>query len=451
MRQQISNALLLLLLAVLPAAAESAGTPEPAGGEFQINTYTTDAQSGARVAAAPDGDFVAVWQSRGSSGSDSSLWSIQGQRYDGSGTTVGGEFQVNSYTLSTQDFPAVAAAAGGGFVVVWRSDGSPGSDSSGTSIQGQRFDAAGATAGDQFQVNTYTTGDQNLPAVTAAAGGGFAVVWESDGSSGSDSFFFSIQGQRFASTGATVGGQFQVNSYTTLDQTAPAVAAAAGGELVVVWESALSGGSDSSSGSIQGQRFDAAGAALGGEFQVNTYTTSGQFDPSVAAAAGGEFVVVWLSLGSGGSDTSDTSVQGQRFDAAGATAGDELQVNTSTLGNQFFPSVAVEAGGDFVVVWESYESSGSDSSYGSIQGQRFHSAGVRAGGEFQINTYTTNGQFVPQVAVDAAGDFVAVWVSRGSGGSDSGFLSIQGQRFGRPIFVDGFESGDTSVWSSAVP
>jgi hypothetical protein len=35
----------------------------------------------------------------------------------------------------------------------------------------------------------------------------------------------------------------------------------------------------------------------GGEFQVNTYTTGSQSDPAVAAAADGAFVVVWESWG----------------------------------------------------------------------------------------------------------------------------------------------------------
>ena len=34
----------------------------------------------------------------------------------------------------------------------------------------------------------------------------------------------------------------------------------------------------------------------GGEFRVNGQTASDQFDPSAAAAASGDFVIVWTSL-----------------------------------------------------------------------------------------------------------------------------------------------------------
>ena len=41
---------------------------------------------------------------------------------------------------------------------------------------------------------------------------------------------------------------------------------------------------------------------MSGEFQVNTYTTSEQSDPSIAALSDGGFVVTWTSLGQDGHD-----------------------------------------------------------------------------------------------------------------------------------------------------
>jgi hypothetical protein len=111
---------------------------------------------------------------------------------------VGSEFQVNSYTTSVQRFPSVAADADGGFVVVWHSVGSPGGDTSDWSIQGELFDSAGNAVAGQPQVNTYTTGRQQTPSVASSGYGDIVVVWQGDGSSGSDTSGYSIQGQRFA-------------------------------------------------------------------------------------------------------------------------------------------------------------------------------------------------------------------------------------------------------------
>ena len=92
--------------------------------------------------------------------------------------------------------------------MVWQSDGSSGGDTSSSSIQGQRYAAGGAALGGQFQVNTYTTNDQRFPAVALSADGDFVVVWESNGSSGGDTSGCSIQGQRFRVTGELLGRVF---------------------------------------------------------------------------------------------------------------------------------------------------------------------------------------------------------------------------------------------------
>jgi hypothetical protein len=205
------------------------------------------------VAVDTDGDFVVVWRSTGSFGTDTSI-SVQGQRHASNGTALGGQFQVNTYTSSNQLGPSVAADADGDFVVVWDSSGSSGTDSSGRSVQGQRYASSGTALGGEFQVNTYTTNDQFRPAVAIDSDGGFVVVWDSIGSSVSDTSSYSVQGQRYASNGTALGGEFQVNTYTTFRQAESSVATA-DGNFVVVWGSDGSSGTDTALASIQGQRF----------------------------------------------------------------------------------------------------------------------------------------------------------------------------------------------------
>jgi hypothetical protein len=86
---------------------------------------------------------------------------------------AGGEFRVNTYTTNLQRFPQVGMDGGGNFVVVWESVDQ---DGSGPGVFGQRYDAAGARLGEEFRVNTYTTGRQSLPGV-ASAGGGETSWW----------------------------------------------------------------------------------------------------------------------------------------------------------------------------------------------------------------------------------------------------------------------------------
>ena len=131
----------------------------PLGSEFQINTYTTANQVNPSVAIDSDGDFVVAWQSYGQDGSH---YGIYAQRYDNTGATVGSEFHVNTYTTAAQKNLSVAIDSDGDFVVAWQSNGQDGSS---YGIYAQRYDNTGATVGSEFKVNTFTTSQQRFPSV----------------------------------------------------------------------------------------------------------------------------------------------------------------------------------------------------------------------------------------------------------------------------------------------
>src|SRR5687767_8247546 len=157
---------------------------------------------------------------------------------------------------------------------------------------------------------------------------------------------------------------------------------------------------------LEPRRLLAANPA-GPEFRVNSVTASDQFQPSVAADAEGNFVVAWRSFGQ---DGSGSGVYARRYSAAGDAVGEEFRVNTFTTGIQSDPSVAVEPDGDFVIAWESLHQEGSSSSY-EVYAQRYTAAGDPVGGEFRVNATTEDALLDPEVAVDADGDFVVTWVS----------------------------------------
>jgi len=332
---------------------DSAGAK--AGAEFQVNTYTTNAQSSPSVTALNDGGFVATWSSYGL---DGSYTGVSGQRYDSAGAKAGAEFQVNTYTTTQQDSPSVTALNDGGFVATWQSNWQDGDY---WGIYGQRYDSAGAKAGAEFQVNTYTHSSQGSPSVTALNDGGFVATWQSLGQDGS---IYGIYGQRYDSAGAKAGAEFQVNTYTTSFQDSPSVTALNDGGFVATWQS---WGQDGSSWGIYGQRYDSTGAKAGAEFQVNTYIYSYQSSPSITALNDGGFVVTWES-----GVHQDYGVFGQRYNSSGATVGAEFQINTFTNNNQSSPSVTALNDGGFVTTWQSDGQDGAD--FG-IYGQRYDSAG----------------------------------------------------------------------------
>ena len=390
----------------------------PLGSEFQVNTYTTNFQRAPHVASTPSGDFVVVWESRDQ---DYSGYGVFGQRFDSTGAPVGGELPINNQPGGDQLAAEVAMDASGGFVVVWTSSQSAGSDTDNRSVQLRRFDASGTPLGSDQQVNTYTTGVQQAPAVALAPDGGFLVVWE-----GLDGDGDGIRGQLFNASGAAVGSELAINDFTTGDQTAAAVARA-GDAFVVVWQNSDSP-DDADGYGLSARRIDSSGAVLGTDFAVNGGTAGDQLAPAVSGGDDGRFVVSWHRFTKGGASS---EIFARRFASDGTAQGAEFQVNTYTTGSQRGSDVARHASGNFVVTWGSNGSPGSDQDAYSVQARLLSPSGALLGDAFQVNTYTTSYQTSPRLSVDAAGRFQVVWASFqniGFGAGTEGTVDDRGVR-----------------------
>jgi hypothetical protein len=137
------------------------------------------------------------------------------------------------------------------------------------------------------------------------------------------------------------------------------------------------------------------------EFQVNSRTISFQRDAAIAMDAQGDFVVVWNSYGQ---DGDSGGIFGQLFGASGDSVGSEFQISTTTTGNQKAAAVAMDNTGNFVVVWL-----GPGISEDDIFAQRFDVNGQSLGNEFRVNSNTDSRQLSPQVAMSGTGAFVVVW------------------------------------------
>jgi hypothetical protein len=361
-------------------AAGTAVAQAPTGPEFRVNTITASGQGQPSVAADSSGNFVVVWTIQPSSAVE-----VNGQRFDVNGVPRGAEFRVNVTDANLTSPARVASDAAGGFMVVWEGLGPQPYD-----VFARRYGANGLPLSGEVLVNTHTTGLQVFPSVASGPAGTTVVTWASD----HDGDDFGVFGRRFDASGAPVGGEFQVNSYTTGHQFQNAVAMDGSGNFVVVWEGRQQ---DGTSG-IFGQRFAAGGTRLGGEFQLNTPSPGMHERPSVAAAGNGDFVVAW-SYRDGG-----YRILARRFAASGAPRGAEFGVNPGGIVDE--PEVAIGPSGAFWVVWEEFGTASWD-----VKGRRFDQVGNPQGHAFPLTASTTNLQGPPTVAVDGLGNNVATWAS----------------------------------------
>jgi hypothetical protein len=377
---------------MMPALVGGMATAQfsPIKGEIEANVHTIDGQSNPAVAIDVSGEFVIVWHS---DGQDGDLTGIFLRQFEGDGTAVGGEFMANTHTVGDQETPVIGMDANGGFVVVWESDPSLGNGE----IVGRRFAAPNQPLGGEFHVNTYTAGHQEEPAVAMRSDGSFIVVWESDDQDGGSNGVFarrydsagtplaavfqvnaftigpqqrpaidvesdgdfvvafrgddgandSIWARRFTSSGAAQGVELRVNGISGSGHDSPDLAIAPDSSFVVVWEKYQGDGSGSG---IAARRVSAAGSPLATELVVNTYTPSNQLNPSIGVEADGDFVVAWQSdrpL----QDTPD--VLAQRFFASGVREAVEFRVSPQSVSVQENPDVAADpARAAMVIAWD---------------------------------------------------------------------------------------------------
>lgn len=229
-----------------------------------------------------------------------------------------------------------------------------------------------------------------------------------------------------------IGSEFLVNTKTEDSQSESTIIGLADGRFVVAW---YDNNGDSSS-VIKAQVFNAIGAKQGIEFLVNAQNLGFQYKPMITDLADGRFVITWEDYADtlGGSD-----VKAQAFSASGTKQGSEFLVNTQTAGDQYDPTITGLADGGFVIIWEE------NNDGTSIKGQRFSANGTKQGGEFLVNSQSTDDQYDPTITALSGGGFVVTWQSYNEMLSESEILaqmfSASGTKQGSEFLVNTKNAG----------
>jgi hypothetical protein len=321
---------------------------------------------------------------------------------------LGPEAGVNIYTTADQHLASVAAAADGRFVVSWQSYGQDESDSG---VFARTAAANGTLAAGELQVNLASAGYQDAARVAAGPDGDFVVVWQHE--TGEENV--DVRARLFHASGQPASAEIAVNTTTAGNQSEPTVAVdPTDGDFVVAWTHAAA--ADTADTDVRARRFDAAGHALGGEFRVNDTATGLQLAPAVVTLPSGGFAVAWQSLGQ---DGDGWGVYLEGFAADGGALGGEARVNLTTSNDQVSPAMAVAADGRLVVAWDSF---GQDGAQDGVFARLFSAAVTPATGEVAVNTTTAGRQSLAAVAYLEHGPLVA-WRSTDQDGDGAGIFA----------------------------
>lgn len=315
-------------------------------------------------------------------------------------STPTNDFLVNDDTTGTQTqrYPAIAVTAADDFIVVWE-DGRNGN----YDIYFQRYSSNGSPQGVNTKVNDdLGIGGQYYPSVAVDGAGNFVIVWYDFRNGNYDIYF-----QRFNSNGTTIGVNTKVNDdAANFRQWYPSIAMNAAGNFVIAWVDFRNNNFD-----IYFQRYDSNGIAQGINTKVNDDVgNTDQWYPSVAIDAAGNFAIAWEDGRSGNQD-----IYFQRYNSFGTAIGTNKKANDDTgKAIQWYPSIAMDGFGSFVIAWMDYRNNNFD-----IYLQRFNSDGITQGVNSKVNDDVgTKGQFYSSVAMDASGNFVVVWIDNRSGNND---------------------------------
>jgi hypothetical protein len=338
--------------------------------------------------------------------------------------TAGALSLVNTTTAGDQSAPSIAALAGGGYVVSWFS-------SADQNVYAQQYDAGGNRLGGETFVGHGAA--QAANGVAGLAGGGFVVLYTQGGMGTSSSVLM----QRVDAGGHAVGAAVTVAASAVSSTTVIGgdVDALPDGGWLVTYERDWYPPTPTAGGTVYAQRFDASGAAVGGEVTVGPI--GGSLQTSTAVLPDGEWVTSYNQFPN---YHDGLIVATQQFSSSGV-AEHANTINPDPAATEVSPQVAVLAGGHQAVVWFATDQ---QPTWYHLQGQLLDAAGTPLAPAFDLaNAQGVLAGSAPQVTALADGGFVVSWehsalVSSSSAGASTRSFDLRVQYFD----ADGHAGGD---------
>ena len=248
----------------------------------------------------------------------------------------------------------------------------------------EQFNAAGqALTQGVFRVNTsvnvsgnsvksYLNDVQRYSSVSMDAAGDFVITWQSNNQDGSG---YGVYAQAYNAAGQAVGGANEVQAIDFIDGFT--------GTFKLRWDNDDNPATPDMVSAPITFTGNAAGVvtaiqnaleAMGAEVEVVANSIS-EVQIEFVGASGDEYQQpLWISpsdvVKTGGKSTAQITV-------SVVTQGTgEFLVNDTTAGNQEFPDVAMDAAGDFVITWTSYGQDGDNATQGNVYAKRYGSTSI---------------------------------------------------------------------------
>ncbi len=232
--------------------------------------------------------------------------------------------------------------------------------------------------------------------------GGFIVIWQSNMQDGSG---YGIVGQKFDNKGNPFGSEFIINDVGKGSQEFPKVSMNTKGNYIIVWKSNQNNNNSFEPGAekfsdIYAKKYNSNGSPEGGEFVVST-TIGEQWLPSVSLNENNDFVITWNLREK---DTDNYEIYA-RYYTNGVPQRPAFKVSSTKADRLSHPNTAIDSKGNFVIVWNGVI--GSLLSSG-VFGRKFAFDGSEIESEFKINSAGKTA-IQPDITFDKSGNYTVIW------------------------------------------
>lgn len=396
-----------------------------------------------QIATDGNGVWIVVWHSfedlDGVAGTDSDIF-VAISRDNGRTWTSPMVLNTNATSdTGSDELPTIATDGRGHWVVTWYSsnalDGTVGGD---TDIHVARSSDNGETWSSPSLLNTNgttDTGDDAWPQVATDGSGNWIAVWWSrenlEGKVGDDIDIFTASSM---DNGATWTPPKPLNSNASIDSktdSEPRLATDGSGNWIVVWrinrstESGIDADTD-----IAIVTSSDYGSSWTDPSILNSYghaDTGNDSYPVVTTNWQGNWVVVWRTEENiGGTAGTDRDIAVATSTDNGLTWSQPALLNsngTTDSGNDQIPQIVTDRAGNWIAVWWSDDDLDGDAG----TDNDIFAALSRDSGRSWTRPMLLNsngrsdaaGDYVPQLATDGHGNWVAVWVSEDPVGMDN--------------------------------
>ena len=288
---------------------------------------------------------------------------------------------VETDNAGTAQSPQIAFDSAGNAIAVWQQN-----DGARFNIWANRY-VSGSGWGTAARIDISHTGSAQIPQIAIDSAGNAIAVWQQD-----ESGIYYIWANRYV-PGTGWGTAARIDTSHTGSAYSPQIAFDSAGNAIAVWNQ-----SDGSAYNIYANRYVSGTGAWETAAVIDSSSETANY-PQIAIDSAGNAIAVWQQYFG-----TTISIEARRYDSGTGLWGTALLIETDDAGNASSPQIAVDSAGNAIAVWNQY-----DGTRYNIWANRYDSGTGLWGTALLIETDDAGNANSPQIAVDSAGNAVAVW------------------------------------------